>query len=72
MCTIIERTNSFAAFCNWIRELSISIKELSNTAKLTAIKSLKKLELKISVTQWESSVIQLERPLIELESSQLN
>ena len=32
MCTIRECTNSFAALCYWIRELSNSIKELSNTA----------------------------------------
>ena len=37
MCTIRERTNSFAALCNWIRELSNSIKELSNMANTPAI-----------------------------------
>ena len=37
MCTIRERTNSFAVLCNWIRELSNSIKELSNTANTSAI-----------------------------------
>ena len=32
MYTIREPTNSFAALSNWIRELSILIKELSYTA----------------------------------------
>ena len=36
MCTISERTNSFAALCNLIRELSNSIQELSNVANTTA------------------------------------
>ena len=49
MCTIRERINSFAALCNWIRELSNSIKELSNTANTSAI--WKKLELSNSVTE---------------------
>ena len=37
MCTIRERTNSFEALSNWIRELSNSIKELSYTANTPAI-----------------------------------
>ena len=36
MHTIRERTNSFAALCNWIRELSSSINELSSTANTPA------------------------------------
>ena len=32
------RTYSFAALCSWIRELSYSIKELSNTANTSAIR----------------------------------
>ena len=32
MCSIRQRTNSFAALFTWIRELSNSIKELYNLA----------------------------------------
>ena len=31
MCTVREHATSFSAFCNLTRELSYSIKELSNT-----------------------------------------
>ena len=37
MYTIRKRTNSFETLCNWINELSYSIKELSNTAYTPAI-----------------------------------
>ena len=37
MCTIRERINPFAPLCNWVGELSNSIKELSNTASMQAI-----------------------------------
>ena len=60
MCTIRERTNPFAVLCN--RELSYSIKELSNTANMPAIwKHVGK----------ESSLIQLQSSLIELEKRAL-
>ena len=63
MCTIRERINSFAALCNWIRELTYSIKELSNTVNKPAI--WKMLEI-------ESSQIQLQSSPIESESSPIN
>ena len=51
MCTIRERTNSFAALCNWIKELSYSIKELSITANKSAIwKNVEIRELSNSIT----------------------
>ena len=37
MYEIRERTNSFAELCNWIRELSDSMKELSNTTNTPAM-----------------------------------
>ena len=40
MYTIREHTNSFAELCNWIRELSYSIKELTNMAKTPAISKI--------------------------------
>ena len=64
MCTIRERTYSFAALCNWIRELSYSIKELSNTANTPAIWK--------KIFELESCQIQLETSLIELENSLIN
>ena len=63
MRTIREHTNSFAALCNWIRELSNSIEELSYTTNTPTI--WKMLEL-------ESSPIQLQTSLIKLESSPIN
>ena len=52
MCTIRERTNSFAVLSNWIRELSYSIKELSNTANTPAIwKNVGIRELSNSITE---------------------
>ena len=52
MCTIRERTNSFAALCDWIRKLSNSIKELSNTANTPAIwKNVGIRELSNSITE---------------------
>ena len=58
MCTIREHTNSFAALCNLIRELSNSIKELSNMANTPAI--------------WKIFGITLESSAIELESFLIN
>ena len=66
MCTIRERTYSFAELCNWIRELSKSIKELTNTPtclryeKKIGIRELGKVNLENSLIQLESSLIQLE------------
>ena len=37
MCTIRERTNSFAASSNWISKLSYSIKELFDTTNTPVI-----------------------------------
>ena len=51
---IRERTYSFAALCNWIRELCNSIKEFSNTTN-TAAKWKKMLELESSFIQLETS-----------------
>ena len=51
MCTIRERTYSFAALCNR-RELSNSIKELSSTANAPAI-----LEIESSLIQLNSFLI---------------
>ena len=49
---IVESANSFAALCNWIRELSNSIKELSNTANTPALwKSVGIRELSNSITE---------------------
>ena len=56
MCSIRERTNSFAELCNWTN----SIKELSNTTNTSAI--WKNVEL-------ESFPIQLQSSVIEFESS---
>ena len=41
MCTIREHTNSFAALCNWIWELSYSIKELSITTNSLQYENIK-------------------------------
>ena len=38
MCTIREHTILFAELCSWIRELSNSIKELTNTVNTPAIR----------------------------------
>ena len=61
MCTIREHTNLFAALRNWIRELSNSIKELSNVTNTSQYGKIVKLD---------SCPIQLQNSLIELESSQ--
>ena len=63
MCTIRERTNSFASLYNLIKELSNSIK--SSLIQSARLQYGKMLEL-------ESSVIQLQSSLIELESSQIH
>ena len=44
MCTIRERTNSFSELYNWIRKLSYSIKELTNTAKMPTIRKMMEFE----------------------------
>ena len=51
MCTIRERTNSFAALCNWIRELSNLIKALYNTANTPSIRK------NIGIRELSNSVI---------------
>ena len=57
-----ERTYSFAELCNWIRELSCSIKELSNTANTSAIRK------NDGIRELSNSI----KELIELESSLIN
>ena len=60
MCTIKEHTYSIAAFCNWIRELSSSIKELSNTANTPAIwKNVGIKELSNSITELSNWIREL-------------
>ena len=62
MYTIRERTNSFAALvlCKWIRELSNSIKELSNTASTPAIwKNVWIRELSNSITELSNRIREL-------------
>ena len=83
MCTIRERANSFAAFFNWIRELSNSniypygkyvgrVKELFNWIRelSNSIKErCKRISSLSNCTHIESSMIEFESSLIELESS---
>ena len=75
MCTIRERTDSFAALCNWIRDLSNSVEELSYTTNTPAMwKNVRIRELSYFITespliQLESSLIQLQISLIQLKSS---
>ena len=75
MCTLRERTYSFAELCKWIRELSNSIRELSNSIneltntptrlqyekKKNGIRELGKVNLENPLIQLESSLIQLEK-----------
>ena len=80
MRTIRERANCFAALCNWIRELSKSIKELSNTANTPAIwkndgirelyTSIKELSnwIRVLSNSFKDKLIQLDSSLIQLES----
>ena len=77
MCTIRERTNSFAVLCNWIRELSNSIREPSDSIKVFSYttntseiwKNVGIKELSDSFTElcnWiGSSVIELESSAIQ-------
>ena len=68
MCTIRERTNSFAAFCNWLRELSSSIKELFSTTNTPAIYG-RMMELESCQIQLQTSLIELENSLINLKNN---
>ena len=61
MCTMRERTNSFAELCNGIRELSNSIKETTNTANTPAIRKnggiiefSNSIQLQSSLIEWKS------------------
>ena len=57
MCPIGEHTNSFAVLCNWIRELSNSIKELTKDGQ-HVFNMEKMLELGSSPIQLQSSLIE--------------
>ena len=59
MCTVREHADSFAAFCNWIRELSYSIKSSLIQVMLAILKN----------DALESSPIQLQSFLIHLRIS---
>ena len=66
MCTIRERTtfcNSFAELCNWIRELSYSIKELTNTADKPAIRK------NVGIRELSNSITELSNWIRELSNS---
>ena len=75
MCTIRKGTYSFATLCNWNRELSYSIKELSNTANMSAaLKFNSKLpnsirELSYSIRQLFNWIGELLYPMGNLSSS---
>ena len=60
MCTIRKRTNSFAALCNWIRELFNSIKEFSNMASTPKTwKNVEIRELSTSITELSNWIKEL-------------
>ena len=63
MCTIKKCTNSFEAICNWIRELSISIKEFTNTANTPAIWE------NVGITELSNSITELSNWVRELFNS---
>ena len=57
MSTIRERANSYAALCNWIRELFISIKKLSYIVNTPAIwKNVGIRELSNSIGELSNSI----------------
>ena len=55
MCTVRDHANSLSAFCNWNRELSYSIKELSNTGNTCDIEQWWIRELSNSITELSNS-----------------
>ena len=60
MCTIREGTNSFAELCDWIRDLSNSIKELTNTpTRLQYEKNIGIRELFNSITELSNWITEL-------------
>ena len=60
MCTIRKRTNSFAELCNWISELSYSIKKLTNTANTPSKwKNVGIRELSNSITELSNWIREL-------------
>ena len=62
MCTIKECNNSFAVLCNWIRELINLIKELSNTANMSAKwKNVWIRELSNSITELSNLIKELSK-----------
>ena len=63
MCTIRERTNSFAELCNWIRELSNSIEGLINTTKTPAIRK------NVGIRELSNSITELFNWMRELSNS---
>ena len=70
MCTIRERTNSFAVLCNWIKELSNSIQELSNMANMPSIwKNVGIRELFYSITGISNYITELFNWIRELSYS---
>ena len=70
MCTKTERTYSFAGICNWIRELSNSIKELSNTTNIvTRLQYEKNVGIRELSNLIKSSLVQLESSLIHVRIS---
>ena len=68
MCSIRERTNSFAALCNHIKELSL-IQLKSSLIRPTHLQYGKMLELESSPIQLQGSLNELELSLINLRIS---
>ena len=70
MCSIRGRTNSFAALCNWIRELSNPIKSsLIRPTRLQYGKNVGIRELSSSITEVSNWIRELSNSIGELSNA---